>query len=150
MANTAIRGVPAHFDIDVDSWRWYEVVPKPECVACAVARAHGGAILCSIVCAKLVGFRGFTIARAHFAAFFMSTWMCTNHWIFVVLQWPARILCHFHAQSNARNALDFLSFTGARGHFAAFSCATECVATIRFSCFYNGPRSFCGISVFIA
>ena len=66
----------------------------------------------------------------------------------MVLQWPARILWHFHVQSYARNLLDFLRFTMARGHFAAFSCPTGCAATIRFSWFYNGPRSFCGTSMF--
>ena len=74
--------------------------------------------------------------------------MCTNHRIFMVLQWPARILWHFHVESYARNLFDFLCFTMARGHFNTFSCPTGCAATIRFSWFYNGPRSFCGTSMF--
>ena len=66
----------------------------------------------------------------------------------MVLQWPALILWHFHVQSYERNSLDFLCFTMARGHFAAFSCQTGCALTIGFSWFYNGPRAFCGTSMF--
>ena len=98
-----------------------EVVPKPECVACAVARLHGGSISCSTMCAQFVGCPWFCDGPRVFRCIFMSNWMCTNHWIFVVLQWPALILWHVHVQSYECNSLDFLCFTVARRHFAALS-----------------------------
>ena len=94
MANTAIRGVPVHFGIDVDSWRWLRS---------------------------------------------QNAWRAP---------WPAYIVVPFRAQQHARNSVDFLCFTMARGHFAAFSCPTGCALTIGFSWFCNGPRAFCGTSMF--
>ena len=94
MANTAIRGVPVHFGIDVDSWRWLRS---------------------------------------------QNAWRAP---------WPAYIVVPFRVQQHARNSVDFLCFTMARGHFAAFSCPAGCALTIGFSWFYNGPRAFCGTSMF--
>ena len=93
MANTAIRGVPVHFGIDVDSWRWLRS---------------------------------------------QNAWRAP---------WPAYIVVPFRVQQHARNSVDFLCFTMARGHFAAFSCPTGCALTIGFSWFYNGPRAFCATSM---
>ena len=142
MANTAIRGVPVHFGIDVDSWRWLRSqnawrAPWPAYIVVPFrVQQHAR---------NSVDFLCFTMARGHFAAFSCPTGCAATIRFSWFLQWPALILWHFHVQSYERNSLDFLRFTMARGHFAAFSCPTGCAATIRFSWFYNGPRSFCGI-----
>ena len=75
------------------------------------------ALQCSIVCAQFVVFPLF-------------------------LQLPAGVSMSFRAQQYARNSLDFLCFTMARGHFATFSYPTGCALTIGFSWFYSGPRAF--------